>query len=449
MTRKYMDFTLFREKYLRTSLKENTSGSYGVVYESEEYVIKRQVCTKFFFRECSFLSQIDHPNIIKMINFSINEEYSFMAIEKGVPLIEAYLNGEITLKDIIHGIFSAFLFLYKYGIAHCDLKPTNCVVIDGKLKLIDFGFARSCVLHNNQYYFKELAYSDGFRHPEYDEKDFNPIKVECYSIAKTIEYFINLHDEEISEELQKVLDECKKDLDISKNILDIVLLPYFENISILDFEIKFPSNSQEYNKEILLQTFSDICYMKNFKDSRSIFLALEIARMSHSCIQDYTNVFAKLCCYIACSIYDTKSVNIFYSIVGFSDPSMINLAPEGFNLMKQYNTNAIKIISEIMRITDGRLFLLTQFDFCFYEDEYIFLICKMFHENYNISKIINNYENYPDTKNKGLIFHPKINSGDFERILYEDNSDIDFFNNKKLELVLGVEELDFFRGEFS
>ena len=40
-----------------------------------------------------------------------------------------------------YGVYS----LHKAGVLHCDIKPSNFVLIKGRLKIIDFGISRHIV----------------------------------------------------------------------------------------------------------------------------------------------------------------------------------------------------------------------------------------------------------------------------------------------------------------
>ncbi|MBT3375372.1 MAG: protein kinase [Lentisphaerae bacterium] len=103
-----------------------------------------------FEREAKILSEIDHPNVVKIFDFKLDSE-----VESPHILME-YVEGE-TLRYIVNAtgydllrklkiirqIASALSAVHAHGIVHRDIKPSNVLVTaaDG-VKLTDFGIAR-------------------------------------------------------------------------------------------------------------------------------------------------------------------------------------------------------------------------------------------------------------------------------------------------------------------
>ncbi len=103
-----------------------------------------------FRREARMLSEMNHPNIVKFLNYVENDE--------GVYLIMEYVEG-LTLEDYIHSkngllvenkavpmiekLLSAFSYAHMRGIVHRDIKPNN-IIIDphGNPRILDFGIAQ-------------------------------------------------------------------------------------------------------------------------------------------------------------------------------------------------------------------------------------------------------------------------------------------------------------------
>ena len=107
-----------------------------------------------FIKEAQTLLKLDHPNIVKFLNFHKNED--------GIFLIMEYVDG-ITLDDFIntkngliveakaYGLFNqildAFAYAHKQGIVHRDIKPANIILTHDNegnfvIKVLDFGIAR-------------------------------------------------------------------------------------------------------------------------------------------------------------------------------------------------------------------------------------------------------------------------------------------------------------------
>lgn len=117
---------------------------------------------KFFPREIQFLTQISHPNIIKIHSILQSGEtvFIFMRYAENGDLLE-YIkkNGPIleTQANLwFYQMASAIQYLHEMDIAHRDLKCENILITKHmNLKLADFGFARSCVDDNEQKVFSE------------------------------------------------------------------------------------------------------------------------------------------------------------------------------------------------------------------------------------------------------------------------------------------------------
>ena len=115
---------------------------------------------ELFEREARVLSQMDHPQIPKFIEFFTEEIDS----QKKIVLVQEYIPGtnldqsiregkHFTEKEII-GIGLELTRILEYlqnfspPIIHRDIKPSNLLVSeDGELHLIDFGAVRDKVLH--------------------------------------------------------------------------------------------------------------------------------------------------------------------------------------------------------------------------------------------------------------------------------------------------------------
>ncbi len=141
-------------------------GCFGKVYKVFHYetgqsralkVVKKEIINlqddkKKFLKEIEVLSQIDHPNIIKIYEYFITEESYFVIVElaKGCELMETieqlsrYTESQAAI--IMEQLFSCVAYLHSNGIVHRDLKPENIMmessnIGDLGIKLIDFGSA--------------------------------------------------------------------------------------------------------------------------------------------------------------------------------------------------------------------------------------------------------------------------------------------------------------------
>ena len=140
------------------------SGGMADVYLAEDQELGRRVALKLlnarhaadeqfverFRREAQSAAGLNHPNIVSIFDRGRAEGTYYIAME--------YLDGR-TLKELLvrngptpvpiaidyaRQILGALSFAHRNGIVHRDIKPHNIVVgRDGRLKVTDFGIARS------------------------------------------------------------------------------------------------------------------------------------------------------------------------------------------------------------------------------------------------------------------------------------------------------------------
>ncbi|MFD1538648.1 serine/threonine-protein kinase [Nonomuraea guangzhouensis] len=94
--------------------------------------------------ERKFLTTVDHPNIVKIINFQRSAGLGYIVMEYvgGQSLHELRRQGPLPLREtLMYGreILRAFGYLHEQGLVYCDLKPANVIRVGKRLKLIDLG----------------------------------------------------------------------------------------------------------------------------------------------------------------------------------------------------------------------------------------------------------------------------------------------------------------------
>jgi serine/threonine protein kinase len=142
-------------------------GGMGLVFEALDTQLDRAVAIKViasncgsggefeqrFMREAKALSQLDHPGIVKILNFGVTESGDYFQVLEfldGTPLSsELAANNSMSLsrfKSIFSQVLAALEHAHEKGIIHRDIKPSNIMILqnDGTLiaKLVDFGIAR-------------------------------------------------------------------------------------------------------------------------------------------------------------------------------------------------------------------------------------------------------------------------------------------------------------------
>ena len=140
------------------------SGGMADVYLAEDQELGRRVALKLlddrhasdeqfverFRREAQSAAGLNHPNIVSIFDRGRAEGTYYIAMEylDGRTLKELLVrNGPTPIPiaiDYARQILSALAFAHRHGIVHRDIKPHNIVVGgDGRLKVTDFGIARS------------------------------------------------------------------------------------------------------------------------------------------------------------------------------------------------------------------------------------------------------------------------------------------------------------------
>jgi serine/threonine-protein kinase len=140
------------------------TGGMANVYLAEDQELGRRVAIKLlderhaqdeqfverFRREAESAAGLSHPNVVSIYDRGEAEGTYYIAMEylEGKTLKELLVSrGPTPVRvaiDYARQILSALEFAHRAGIVHRDIKPHNVVVApDGRLKVTDFGIARS------------------------------------------------------------------------------------------------------------------------------------------------------------------------------------------------------------------------------------------------------------------------------------------------------------------
>jgi len=140
------------------------SGGMADVFLAEDQELGRRVALKLlddrhasdeqfverFRREAQSAAGLNHPSIVSIFDRGYAEGTYYIAMEylDGRTLKELLVrNGPTPIPiaiDYARQILGALAFAHRHGIVHRDIKPHNIVVGgDGRLKVTDFGIARS------------------------------------------------------------------------------------------------------------------------------------------------------------------------------------------------------------------------------------------------------------------------------------------------------------------
>lgn len=144
-------------------LEQIGAGGMGTVYRAHDERLDRDVALKVlaqnladdkefaarFRREARTLSKLNHPNIATVHDYDSDGGTTFLVMEliQGPSLGRKVRSGPLPEKEIVRlggQLLQGLAAAHAEGIIHRDLKPGNlCETLDGRLKILDFGLART------------------------------------------------------------------------------------------------------------------------------------------------------------------------------------------------------------------------------------------------------------------------------------------------------------------
>jgi serine/threonine protein kinase len=125
----------------------------GVVYKARDLRLDRLVALKFprnrGLGEARAIAALNHPNIATIYEIGDADGAPVLVLEylAGETLRSRMDAGRISLAEIVgYGleIAKGLAYAHQHGVVHGDVKPENAMFTgDGRLKITDFGLARS------------------------------------------------------------------------------------------------------------------------------------------------------------------------------------------------------------------------------------------------------------------------------------------------------------------
>lgn len=181
------------KEYLPGALVLRTEGSVIVQANSSESNNVFRHGMKCFFEEGRALARINHPNVVRVVNFFRANEtvYMVMRFERGKTLqqhIQANRGniGESFIRRVFAHLLNGLREVHTHKLLHLDIKPSNLYIrLDGSPVLIDFGAARQTLTQEESKL--QPMYTPGFAAPEqYHNRERLGPWTDIYSIGASL-----------------------------------------------------------------------------------------------------------------------------------------------------------------------------------------------------------------------------------------------------------------------
>lgn len=130
--------------------------------ENQNTTIKDSDLRIALAHEFRALASLRHPNVISVLDYGFADSkpyFTMELLEKSQDVITAGEDLPLDKKlDLIKQILQALVYLHQRNIIHRDLKPANIQVVDGEIKILDFGLAIARNKEENEKMAGTLAY---------------------------------------------------------------------------------------------------------------------------------------------------------------------------------------------------------------------------------------------------------------------------------------------------
>lgn len=136
-------------------------------------------------QEFHTLASLRHPNIISVLDYGFDEArqpyFTMELLKNAQTLVEFGNDKSVAVQlELLIQLAQALAYLHRRGVIHRDLKPDNAVVVNGQVKVLDFGLA---VARENRQEADKLAGTLAYMAPEILQGDSATEASDLYAVG--------------------------------------------------------------------------------------------------------------------------------------------------------------------------------------------------------------------------------------------------------------------------
>ncbi|MCU0496035.1 MAG: protein kinase [Anaerolineae bacterium] len=213
--------------------------------------------------EFQVLASLRHPHIIRVLNYGFDLSgtpyFTMELLENAQTLLHYGQSRALTEKvELLIQLLQALSYVHRRDLLHRDLKPSNVLVVNGQLKLVDFGLAAQ----QQENMVGTLAYIA----PETLQGGISSPASDLYSVGiMAYELFTGRYPFELHNMTQLIADVLMRDpdIDILRSALSESIDPYVEielpnRLRIADIIALLTAKSPEWRYSHAEQVIADL-----------------------------------------------------------------------------------------------------------------------------------------------------------------------------------------------
>lgn len=188
----------FKKKYLFDSILSNNKSKIILKIKSTK---GKDLVAKIYFADTGYenikefydlLSNTNNDNVIKIIDLVIDNNFWYKICEYFSEsdlkeYVDNNINNNIDIPNIFNQIVRGLKYLHDYNIVHCDVKLENVLILDNKIKIIDFELSKKT---DNYYICNHQFGTTYYMSPESRDLCIHSKKTDIWELGVLLYYMI-------------------------------------------------------------------------------------------------------------------------------------------------------------------------------------------------------------------------------------------------------------------